>query len=215
MQKQLKQLLSNLALSQKDFSEKLSVSAGNVGDWLRGRSEPTTKALRKISESFSVNTNWLLTGEGEMFLSDDFAEGMDLIEVPFYGDVGASPLGTWEADTSGETISVSRNLINTNKKVFALRAVGPSMVGAGILDKSYVILEEFFGSREDWFNRDIGVIYIDGEQTIKRISFIDDFLLLRSDSFPPQEMKIYLKEVQEIKIQGKFLAAITIGSKRL
>ncbi|EHO40400.1 helix-turn-helix domain protein [Caldithrix abyssi DSM 13497] len=61
-------LIKKLGLAKKDFAKSINVSPGNLSDWLKGKSEPSSKALIRICEIYNVNLNWLLTGQGNMFL---------------------------------------------------------------------------------------------------------------------------------------------------
>ncbi|MTI82712.1 MAG: helix-turn-helix transcriptional regulator [Firmicutes bacterium] len=60
----LKQLREYFSLNQKEFAQNIGVSPGNVGDWEKGRSKPTTTALIKISTTFNISTDWILQGVG-------------------------------------------------------------------------------------------------------------------------------------------------------
>lgn len=76
----MKDRISNILkinhLTQKDFAKKISASPGNVNEWIKGRSEPGAMMLRRISEIFDIDANWLLTGEGEMKKKDYIPVGM-------------------------------------------------------------------------------------------------------------------------------------------
>lgn len=65
--KQIKLLRNHLGLSQKEFAEKLDHKWYQIKDIETGRTKASIDILIKISEKFSVNANWLLTGEGPMF----------------------------------------------------------------------------------------------------------------------------------------------------
>ncbi|MCF7911436.1 MAG: helix-turn-helix transcriptional regulator [Candidatus Cloacimonetes bacterium] len=66
----LLKIIKTKKLSQAKFAEKIGVSAGNVSNWLNPvyNSKPTFDAMLQICERFEVNLNWLLTGDGDMFL---------------------------------------------------------------------------------------------------------------------------------------------------
>lgn len=50
-------------ISQKDFAEKLGVSAGNLCEWEKGRIEPSINALIKMSELLDVSVDELIGKE--------------------------------------------------------------------------------------------------------------------------------------------------------
>ncbi len=70
MKNRIEILLKTLTLTQKQFAESLNITANNITEWKKGRSMPTAKVLKKIMLKHNVSVDWLLTGEGEMFLSD-------------------------------------------------------------------------------------------------------------------------------------------------
>ena len=63
----IKQVRSQLNLSQKDFAEKIGVDQARVSRWEKEKSLPSSSSLIEIAR-LGVNINWLLTGEGEMML---------------------------------------------------------------------------------------------------------------------------------------------------
>lgn len=50
--------------TQEKFGESIGVSAQAVNQWLKGKTEPGMDSLRKISEKYNVDINWLAYGEG-------------------------------------------------------------------------------------------------------------------------------------------------------
>ncbi|MGI6588894.1 MAG: helix-turn-helix domain-containing protein [Peptococcia bacterium] len=59
----LKKLRDKNYLSQKEFGEIIGFSQGNVADWERGRSLPSTKAIIAIVNQFNISADWLLLGK--------------------------------------------------------------------------------------------------------------------------------------------------------
>ncbi|WP_414859321.1 helix-turn-helix domain-containing protein [Paenibacillus haidiansis] len=49
-------------MTKKDFCQELGISTGNLGDWKRGKSTPSTNKLIEISAFFDTSLDWLLTG---------------------------------------------------------------------------------------------------------------------------------------------------------
>ncbi len=49
-------------LTKKEFCLELGISTGNLGDWKRGKSTPSTNKLIEISAYFEVSLDWLLIG---------------------------------------------------------------------------------------------------------------------------------------------------------
>lgn len=55
-------LIKSHGLTKKAFCEELKISTGNLGDWRRGKSTPSTNKLIEIASFFDVSLDWLLTG---------------------------------------------------------------------------------------------------------------------------------------------------------
>ncbi|WP_039761104.1 helix-turn-helix domain-containing protein [Bartonella queenslandensis] len=54
-------------IERKQFAEYIGISAGSIGTYETGISEPTASALSKYQEICGVSLDWLVTGNGEMF----------------------------------------------------------------------------------------------------------------------------------------------------
>ena len=66
--KRLKEVRINKGLTQVAIANVLSVSQTNYNRYEKGVVEPNIQFLQSFSREFNVNLNWLLTGQGEMFL---------------------------------------------------------------------------------------------------------------------------------------------------
>ena len=61
-------LLELLNISQKEFAQAIKASAGNVNDWVSGRTKPGKTSIDKICSIFDVSYDWLKYGTGEPFI---------------------------------------------------------------------------------------------------------------------------------------------------
>ncbi len=61
----LKELRLEKGLTQKEFAEKIDLDAHNVGDWERGKCEPSNDMLVKIANTFDVSVDYLLGRESD------------------------------------------------------------------------------------------------------------------------------------------------------
>ena len=76
MKEQLKHLIEHLDLNQKKFGQSIGLSAQAISEIMNDRSKGLSSAtLIKIKSKYGVNLNWLLTGEGEIFLKEDTQPG--------------------------------------------------------------------------------------------------------------------------------------------
>ena len=65
----VKQLRKEIGLSQTQFANRISLSQGALSQIENGYSSLSMDSLKKISDAFNVNCNWLVKGNGEMFLT--------------------------------------------------------------------------------------------------------------------------------------------------
>lgn len=64
----LKALRKALGMTQIEFAEIINSSNGHVSDMEKGRKNITDSTMDLLELKKNVNTDWLRTGEGEMFL---------------------------------------------------------------------------------------------------------------------------------------------------
>ena len=64
----VKSLRKTLGLTQQEFADKLGVKRSTIGNYDLNRTEPSASVITLISRTFNVSEQWLLTGEGEMFM---------------------------------------------------------------------------------------------------------------------------------------------------
>ncbi|MBN6060440.1 helix-turn-helix domain-containing protein [Aggregatibacter actinomycetemcomitans] len=55
------------------FSERSGINYRSVQNYMRGDREPNSEAYLKFAQ-LGININWLLTGEGEMFIGGNLIE---------------------------------------------------------------------------------------------------------------------------------------------
>lgn len=83
----LELLISALGISQKDLSDKTGLSTSVISHYITGERGITAKSALKIQSAFpAVNPDWLLTGDGKMFLQvgqseADEAEEQELVRL--------------------------------------------------------------------------------------------------------------------------------------
>lgn len=63
----IKNMRTQLNLSQAEFGKKVGVTQQAVAMWEAGKRTPPESAILSIVREFNVNEVWLRTGEGEMF----------------------------------------------------------------------------------------------------------------------------------------------------
>ena len=69
----IKELRTALKLTQVQFAENIGVKGGVVSAWEKGSAPLPQGRLLIISDTYGVNSNWIMKGEGEMFASESDA----------------------------------------------------------------------------------------------------------------------------------------------
>ena len=69
--KQIKEIQSSKLMNQKEFAELIHVNQPDLSSYLSGKKPFGMTLINRISLELSINKEWLLTGEGEMLLSNN------------------------------------------------------------------------------------------------------------------------------------------------
>jgi phage repressor protein C with HTH and peptisase S24 domain len=64
---QIKALLDFLDITQQEFAKQIEISQSAVSQLLNGRTTMSLETLEKISNTYDVDCNWLVTGKGDAF----------------------------------------------------------------------------------------------------------------------------------------------------
>ncbi len=68
MHKRLKELQKALGISIKEFAQKSGISYTTMQSYLLNTRRPSAEKIKQIAKAFNVNSDWLLTGQGSMFI---------------------------------------------------------------------------------------------------------------------------------------------------
>ena len=85
MNQRIRQIIESKSLSVNAFANAIGVAQGTLASMLNRGTEPSNKTLNAVLSAFpEVNPDWLLTGSGEMYLSDTLSttENKDVRLVP-------------------------------------------------------------------------------------------------------------------------------------
>lgn len=66
-----KELRKILGYTQTEFGEQLGKKMRTIQDYEANKAKITDSVLLLLQEKFNVNTDWLINGNGNMFLSDN------------------------------------------------------------------------------------------------------------------------------------------------
>lgn len=143
----LADLLLALNISQGKFAKSINISPSNVSEWIsKDNKNPSMDALFKICFKYNVNINWLLTGKGEMFISDiakpePLEADQAITSIPIYTDIAA---GAPYPATYGEPLEVIQlptKLLTHSGPYLAFKVNGQSMEPL-IMHDDYVVLTQ-------------------------------------------------------------------------
>ena len=169
--------------TQKDFSELVNFPFSRVQDIERGKvKELKASELETLQENFLINSWWLLTGKGEMFISNDTTKNsdnyfIDLLNVRAGAGEGIYNYVIETVDTISLDKSFFRTPINTNK-IKGICVDGDSMEPT-LRDGDYVLIDENI----NFGTNGIYAIQYGGQILIKRLQFkMDGTILIISDN---------------------------------
>lgn len=66
MKDRIKQIRKDKELTQTEFGEKIGVKGNTITNYETGLRNPTDAVIHSICREFSINEEWLRTGNGEM-----------------------------------------------------------------------------------------------------------------------------------------------------
>lgn len=79
MDKRLEQFLSAEGISQSQFADTIGVARASVSHIIAGRNRPGFDFIENMARSYpSLNLEWLITGQGEMYKTGDLFSSIPL-----------------------------------------------------------------------------------------------------------------------------------------
>jgi len=172
VQERLRILRKALGLSQGEIALKAETKRSTYAGYESGISLPNAECLTALNKNCGVNSNWLLTGEGEMLVikieNEITPTGQ---QIPLLRQkVSCGPGQPWDNENNIERYVSVFDLIPRLKtgKVYALHVTGSSMLGAGIKDGDIVL----FDADKAQDTRDGTYVFsLDGDVYCKRLEF--------------------------------------------
>ncbi len=102
-------------------------------------------------------------------------DNSELVTVPVFASAGCGEPSVIAERTFSEYATVDASLLgNRRDNLFVIRAIGESMIDAGVKDNDLVLVEK----TEDADNNDLVVAIIDDTAVIKKISFANNATIL-------------------------------------
>ena len=185
-------LRRKMKIGQEELAEMLGYkSFTTIQKWEDGTSIPPYRVLEKLSEIYQV--------EVEDLMSKDLSTS--LRQIPVLGTVrGGEPIYAEQSIKEYEPLS---GITGDPEEYFCLDVVGDSMKNARILPG-----DRLFVHKQDTVeNREIGVVLIGEEATVKRVLFDGNRLILMPENEDYEPIILTEEDQKEkgVKILGKVI----------
>lgn len=135
----VKLLIQQKKLTQKKFAESIGISPARLNNYFAGLSSIPPDILVSVSNVYNVDLNWLLTGEGDMYINDRAREDSNLLRLPIAGLIAAGAPTELVPDEETQYIEVSRKLLSLPPPYYVFQVDGESMLPL-IYPDDYVII---------------------------------------------------------------------------
>lgn len=191
----------------------------NIGLYIKAKGEPPTlEELRKNLgfKSLRTVTQYLEILERKGFvlrrrnahrnielraIGGSDATAM-LVSVPVVANVGCDDLSVFAAEKSDEYLQVDKKIQEEHGEIVAVRAVGDSMIDAGIQSGDYILVQ----FTDNVKNGDRVAAIIGDMVTVKRYEKKGGVVVLYPENKDPKYKPIVLRE--DFKIAGRVLCII-------
>lgn len=202
-----------LGMTQQEFAKKLEILPQALARYEKNKSTPSVEFTGKLTNMFNVNSNWLLTGKGEMFLNNEKNINIsncedDCVEIGYLEDMVASAGGGGDS-SSGKVkmVKISRYMLNefkisNVKKANLIKVFGDSM--EPLFKSGDIAVVERVDSIDEVRNGNIVVATIAGDVYIKKIEK-DPFrkrVIFKSENSIYQDITAEKTELELIRINS-------------
>lgn len=164
----LKKFRIKINKTQTQIAGELGLITQTYSRYEKGDRDIPDKVKLKLKE-MKMNIEWLLTGEGEMFTSQETLPAVKQKTIPLLRQtVSCGPGQDWQDADNIESYIEPLSLASHGKELYAFRSRGISMEGTGIQDGDILI---FDGARDQQLQDDIYVFGYNGEAFCKLLRF--------------------------------------------
>ena len=165
----IRKIITQTGLSDTGFAESIGIRQSTLSNMFMRESDPKAEVLQKIREKYNINSEWLLTGEGAMFISEETLPAVRNEAIPILSQKVSCGSGVnWEREQNIVEYLDIKELALKNRPLYGFRVNGTSMIGAGIRNNDIVV----FSSQQNLaYNDGIYVFSLDGDVYCKRLEF--------------------------------------------
>lgn len=140
----------------------------------------------------------------------DPGAGPQTVTIPVIASAGCDNVSVFAQRNFGDYICIATELLQGRNKdnVVCVKAIGDSMIDAGIKEGDYVLVEV----TEDVIDGDLAVAVIDSFAVIKKIEFANNAVILKPVSSDPQYKPIIVR--RDFRIFGKVIDVIRVKAAK-
>ena len=215
-----KEVRKSLKMTQTAFGNQLGKGLRAIQHYEAGERSIDNSIILLLQEKFNVNTDWLRTGHGSMFLEnkqDKIINKAQIknvtnnnvdnnnINIPFYTDISASAgYGAFVGMEEYENVSVSKSVMKVNNNSVIITVTGDSMEPT-LYNKDKVIIDT--NDRYELKQNKVYVIRKDNELYIKRFNTcINGICIFTSDNTKYES--VVINEYDSSSIVGRLKSVI-------
>jgi len=184
--KRLKEFRIMKKITQEGLASLLKIATKNISDYETGKTAPSLQSLQTIRNTYNLSLDWLLTGEGSMFLTDEkpLNNKIDVLHtqnqktlndnywyIRVNADISAgNPLQAMEHEPL-YVIPILKSLIDNPDNYYCFRVNGDSM-SPEIEHNDYVVMAK----KHDFNNIDNKIVAMRNEDglNLKRLVVATD-----------------------------------------
>ena len=166
LSKRVKAVRLYFGMTQEGFAKKLDLKVFSISRYETGSRSPDSKTLQKIYLVYNVDINWLLTGDGSMFVSQHpYLSNSHCMDIKIESEISAGiPIAVRE--NSPKYIHIDKSIINNINNYYIYKVNGESMA-PGIMHNDIIIIRKSINWIENC--NSICAVKLDGRIALKRI----------------------------------------------
>ena len=178
--KRIKKVREVLNLTQKELCNIIGIGRAILTKYENGDLIPSQKFLKLLRYELKVNPNWILTGEGEMFLNDEKEKIIRIEKQDVKGKLlpvlGYLSGGIPEKQNVIDWIIISEDLQSDFAMIVDIDDMEP------IIPKRAIIMVKKINSIAEIKDGDIVLIHNNGEWTLRRFYLERQMVILKAEN---------------------------------
>ena len=199
----LKEARKKLGITQQTLADTLKCNQATIADYEKGRIEPSLRILKLITENYNISSDWLLTGNGEMFGEQSKKEisKTPRIQLPIEGEISAGEPLEISEDYPGKYVSVPSEVLTGNINYYYAFLVNGNSMQPEICHNDVVIIQEK-KKLDDVLNK-ICAVRVDGELTLKKLILDKDGKTVILMPISKDHKPIVIDDTKDTRLLGK------------